>query len=505
MEVTQNTYCLVIDIISSTNRLLDISTAARNSFNLALTKILPPFLSKLGLDNSNLKFTGDGFVVTIENSTNLTHLLCFALLLRNKFHYSIIEISGIPFTTQWDLRLGIANGQDVKLEFNNQIEYVGDSIRRATRISTLCNTNEILVDFPIYRDTSRDFIFEEINIEQRISNLGVKKFEHDIGNLVYSIKEVKYSSLKNADVILVYFDEIGYHKGKEEIVAEVKTKIELNELTKDEVEAIDKASIALSSIGRYQTGNEIYKRLKHRGYSRSLIYWNRLLKLSNDFNTANIILRQIINAGLKPDGFSYTTLMNKVADFEQAKEVLREMKAENINPNEVTYTTLMNKVVDFEQAKEVLREMKNYNIIPNLLTYSSLFKKDIANYTAREVHLWYVKEEKFHPAGPIEGLIKNLFYKKRFNDVYYLTLHYPYLTISKKIVKENFITAISMYEAFRNEDFYASHIDYALGIAYYEQQKNSKARKYLKNALLKTTIANQKKDIERLLILIENY
>lgn len=473
MEVTQNTYCLVIDIISSTNRLLDISTAARNSFNLALTKILPPFLSKLGLDNSNLKFTGDGFVVTIENSTNLTHLLCFALLLRNKFHYSIIEISGIPFTTQWDLRLGIANGQDVKLEFNNQIEYVGDSIRRATRISTLCNTNEILVDFPIYRDTSRDFIFEEINIEQRISNLGVKKFEHDIGNLVYSIKEVKYSSLKNADVILVYFDEIGYHKGKEEIVAEVKTKIELNELTKDEVEAIDKASIALSSIGRYQTGNEIYKRLKHRGYSRSLIYWNRLLKLSNDFNTANIILRQIINAGLKPDGFSYTTLMNKVADF--------------------------------EQAKEVLREMKNYNIIPNLLTYSSLFKKDIANYTAREVHLWYVKEEKFHPAGPIEGLIKNLFYKKRFNDVYYLTLHYPYLTISKKIVKENFITAISMYEAFRNEDFYASHIDYALGIAYYEQQKNSKARKYLKNALLKTTIANQKKDIERLLILIENY
>ena len=149
--------------------------------------------------------------------------------------------------------------------------------------------------------------------------------------------------------------------------------------------------------------------------------------------------------------------------------------------------------------------MKNYNIIPNLLTYSSLFKKDIANYTAREVHLWYVKEEKFHPAGPIEGLIKNLFYKKRFNDVYYLTLHYPYLTISKKIVKENFITAISMYEAFRNEDFYASHIDYALGIAYYEQQKNSKARKYLKNALLKTTIANQKKDIERLLILIENY
>jgi len=238
------------------------------------------------------------------------------------------------------------------------------------------------------------------------------------------------------------------------------------------METIDKTSIALSSIGRYQAGNEIYKKIQEQGYKRSLINWNKKLALANDYDNARIIFKQI--------------------------------KGTDLNPDEVTYTTLMNKVVDFEQAKEVLREMKDTGIVPDLFTLSTLFTKDIGEYTAREVHIWYVKEEKYHPSGPIEGLIKNLFLKSRLIDVYYLILHYPHLTISKKIVKENFREAISIYNKFRKENFYDEHIDYALGIAYFDQQKYQKAKKHLENALNKSTIVKQKKDIEELLAIIAN-
>jgi len=106
-----NTYCLVIDIIDSTNEILSVSSAVRNSFNLALTQVLNPFLEKMELENAYVKFTGDGWVITIENANNLTHLICFASLLYRKFHASIVELTGVFFINNWDLRLAIANGR----------------------------------------------------------------------------------------------------------------------------------------------------------------------------------------------------------------------------------------------------------------------------------------------------------------------------------------------------------------------------------------------------------
>ena len=599
-QIPVNTYCLVIDIIGSTKEILMESTSVRDSFNFALSQVLSPFLEKMELENAYIKFTGDGWIISIENAKNLTHLICFASLLNKKFNNSIIELTEIKFTNNWNLRLAIGNGQDIKVEFNKQVDFVGDSIRRATRISTLCLPNELLVDLAIYRDTLRDFDYVEINVDERITDIQIKKFEHDIGNSVYSMNAVKYSSLKNADIIIKYFDEIGYHKEKEEIIAEVIAKTESKDLSINDMETIDKSSIALSSIGRNQTGDEIYKKIQEQGYNRSLINWNKQLHLTNNYEKANKVFKQIKRAGLtpdeitfntlmnkvvdfeqakevlremkaeniipdeitystlmkkvvdfeqakevlremkaeniipdeitystlmnkvvdfeqakevlremeteniKPDEITFNTLMNKVVDFEQAKEVLREMKAENIIPDEITFNTLMNKVVDFEQAKEVLMEMKTENIIPDIFTYSTLFSKKIGNYTARDIHLWYVKEEKFHPSGAIEGLIKNLFWGKRLIDAYYLILHYPHLSISKKIVKENFSETILMYNKFKQEPFYNDHIDYALGIAYFEQQKFQKAKKYLENVLVNKTIDKQKKHVEILLTLIAN-
>ena len=141
--------------------------------------------------------------------------------------------------------------------------------------------------------------------------------------------------------------------------------------------------------------------------------------------------------------------MNKVDDFSFAKQVLDEMKQEGIKPNEVTYSTLMNKVDDFSSAKQVLDEMKQEGIKPNLYTYSTLFAKDCFGLSIRSIHLWYVQDNEFHPSGPIEGLIKNLLNLNLTRDVYYLVLHYPHLTISKKILSQN------IEESIKNLDIYA--------------------------------------------------
>lgn len=181
---TKNIYCLSIDIIDSTNELLKNSSAVRDSFNYALTRVLNPFLVKMDLKKAFVKFTGDGWLITIEESSSLTSLICLALLLKKKFNDSIFELTNINFFRPWTLRLGIANGQDIKVEYNNQYDFVGDSIRRGVRISALCYENEILSDFAVYRDTQRDFDYTEISIKQRLEELAIKKFEHDIG---YSI------------------------------------------------------------------------------------------------------------------------------------------------------------------------------------------------------------------------------------------------------------------------------------------------------------------------------
>src|SRR5205823_432485 len=119
-----------------------------------------PFLFQMELEEASIKFTGDGWIITIESARKLTNLICLALLVKKQFNSSIVNLSNLQFSSAWNLRLGIANGQDVKVKFKDTFDYVGDSVRRATRIQSLSNKNEILVDSSVWRDRQRDFEFE---------------------------------------------------------------------------------------------------------------------------------------------------------------------------------------------------------------------------------------------------------------------------------------------------------------------------------------------------------
>ncbi len=165
----------------------------------------------------------------------------------------------------------------------------------------------------------------------------------------------------------------------------------------------------------------------------------------------------------------------------------------------------MNKVDDFASAKQVLEEMKAEGISPNLFTYSELFTKDFTGHPIRSIHLWYVKENEFHPSGPIEGLIKNLYTLKNYRDTYYLILHYPHLSISKKIMSQNLEDSIKHLQSFSNDTFHGEHINYAMGILYYLHHIPSKSNLYF-NLINKNGITNNKrKDIERMILENNNF
>jgi len=56
-----------------------------------------------------------------------------------------------------------------------------------------------------------------------------------------------------------------------------------------------------------------------------------------------------------------------------------------------------------------------------------------------------------------------------------------------------------MLKSMNKEEFHDKHIDYALGIVYFLQEKYKRSKKHLEAAFNKSSILKQKKHIEELL------
>ena len=149
--------------------------------------------------------------------------------------------------------------------------------------------------------------------------------------------------------------------------------------------------------------------------------------------------------------------------------------------------------------------MKQEGIKPNIITYCTLFSKDCSGQSIRSIHLWYVQENEFHPPGPIEGLIKSLYYTNNYTDAYYLILHYPHLTISKKILSLSLTDSLKSLEQFSKETYYLDHINYAKGIVYYVNSLPEKSNFYLKSIDKNILTYKKRIDIENMILQNEKY
>lgn len=329
---TESVYCLVVDIIKSTQRIMSYSTAVRDSFNIVLSKVLSPFIKNLNLEDSIIKFTGDGWVISISDPGKTINLSCLAVLLKNKFNSEIEKLTSIKFEQKWDLRFGLAYGNDIRIEFNGQNDFVGDSIRRATRISTLCHPNEIITDYTIYSAILREFETEQINIDRRIKEFNINKIEEDI-RFIFSVKEPKISKLRNSHIMLYLFDQLGIVTETELIINRTKSEADNQDLSIEEKGNIDQTSIYLSTIGRNKDSEIIDKKLKKVGYKRPVIYWNKKINILSNYESAKSVLDEMKAAGIQPNLLTYCTLFSKDINNYTIEDVHKWYLSETYNPS----------------------------------------------------------------------------------------------------------------------------------------------------------------------------
>ena len=529
---TKSVYSLVVDICHSTQRGMAFTTAERDSFNMALSQVLDPFIEKLDLSDSVIKFTGDGWIISISGGGKIINLVGLALLLSTQFNSEMERLSKITFEPKLDLKIGLAYGMDIKVQFNKRDDFVGDSIRKATRIESICDANEILIDSTIRSSIFRDFENRREDKDERIRRLQIKKFETDIDS-VFSVGKpiMGRTQIKDYPAKLLLFDALGMQAPQKGIIDMLKGEASNQSLSPEDKTSIDLASINLSTVvGKTDDSKIIDKKLKQAGYQRPLSLWNRKINLSRDYTDARAVFEEIRSAGIQPDVITFSiltnkavdyteaksvlnemidggvppdvvtfsTLMAKAADYKEAESVLKKMDDANIPPNVVTFNTLMDKAADYKEAESVLKKMDDANVKPNVATYCTLFSKNIGNCKIEDIHKDYLRL-KNRPSSALEPLIKRLFGQGKHQEAYYLILNHPHLPAAMKIVSENFSQAVSMYERFKTKDFYEANIDYALGIACFDIGKRDKAIKHLKKALTHKPAEQRIKHIHGLL------
>ena len=132
---------VVFDICSSTSLLEDLKSSDNLEHWRDLLIALKEFLSdqSLRLHFDAYKFIGDGWVLLFPTETSKDGLLDFISGLSAAFYghfYAQVE----PFLQStagvWGITVGVDSGELIRLEMNEQIEYLGRAINVATRLQT---------------------------------------------------------------------------------------------------------------------------------------------------------------------------------------------------------------------------------------------------------------------------------------------------------------------------------------------------------------------------------
>lgn len=485
---------MVVDIVKSTELLKDADITALEKFNVFFIQYFYKALAEYGLVSLTPKFTGDGWIVTVEETIKAFNLIGVGKELILSLNREL-KASGINFNGQVRFRIGLSCAADIRIQFGNITEYVGDSIRRATRVASVCRENEIWIDETLHTHLNRYFYLGPICIND------IRKSNPKLDNDIELLKSVERCKLTNPDEQTEYLARIIRLEGVEpEAVTAVIEKAKRVQ-SQEEARSVEVAAIILGSAG-HESATAIHRQLDHKGFGRDLSQWNLALYLATSFSAAKEIFEEL-KKKIVPDVKSYSTLVNK-GDFEQGKALLAEMIAREIRPNEVTYSTLINKG-DFEQGKALLAEMIARGFRPNEMTYSTLLTKDIGISRIEDVMKWLGDQPGFRPHY-IEPQIKRLQNNLRMEEAYYLILCWPHLGASKKLLATNVELAKAAFNKIKGKDpdSFGNNFNYAIGIGYFLQNNGKKATYHLRKALEEAKAEPRKKHIEEMLKHIEN-
>ena len=376
-------YCLSIDLIGSTKAGIELTTSQLDRFNRSLVEQINPHIEKLELNDVLVKFTGDGWLLMTNDIENVPVLCCLAKIMANNFQREMSQKTGLKEDRIPSLRLAICSGRDVSVELPDKMrDWVGDSARRATRASSYCYSNEILIDDPVRYQVFRDFNIEYAEVDKRPPEYQPKKIEeHYALSILGDLKPEAAADSESAGYFVYMLSAIGKEKSATEVAQQGLDLIidEVNEprsVNDDKFIKISKKwNRLVSRIPEYSKSVEMLNNGQLIGLLPNVVTYNTLIYKSPDYDEARSWFEKMVKEGIKPDVVTYNTLIYKSPDYGEARSWFEKMAKEGVQPNIFSYNTMISQSPDYDKATSWFEKMVEKGTLPNIVTYNTLISQ----------------------------------------------------------------------------------------------------------------------------------
>ncbi len=502
---------LIVDLIGSTQTGLALDAIRFRRFNRALVEQLWPYLSQFNLDDSTVKFTGDGWIVFQPSATKIRNVVALAKCLGHNFQSDVAAKILASTRDIPPLRMAIGTGYDEQMTLpNGSIDWVGDSARIASRILPCGGENELLIDATIQQRIRRDFDCRVVDIDKLPEDRKPRKREETIamfavGVLRASLKDSIQNTQSATDYApyITLLSLIGQAAMAKDTVDKAVAVIESELPDLRDVASLPSVFVTLlgASVSKDQR-EAVLRAMVRKGIPIAVKLFNAMMSRTRNYQDALGWLELSRKYHQKPDVFTFNILINLSPDLKVAEEWLAEMKtpemkAAGVRPDVVTYTSLIDLAPDFAKAKALLIEMGGLGIRPNEQTassiaksvndaneanqlvglldpyvratafHTSLYAKLVETMAAEDLLNWHFRQERIWNAS-LEAAVAGYYKRHKLNDALRVALAFPYFDASCKIFRQSSVKSIAYFRQKIADNFELENSYNALGICYQE-------------------------------------
>jgi len=382
----RHVYCLSISLVDATGSEPENPPARQDRFSVLLAEELKSHIENLGLVDVSLKFTGNGWLMMTAKEEQITALACLATIIVEKFQESIAQATGVARDRVPSVRAVICSGHGRFIELpDGRKDWIGDSPRKAARLSMYCHPNKVLLDGTVHDYVAGDFEVAPVDFKPELSGTGMG----DVDSPLYSLEGPRLEAsgaVKDPARFIYTFGAIG--KG-EEIATSSKKLVELlagesKHLAVDDMDGRDNKekqkslgrwNRIMASLPDYASALELFEAMRGAGLSPDIAAYNVLVAKSDDYEIASSWLEVMQNEKIKPDISTFNALIVKAAGSGIVKILLEKMRSEDVKPDANTYSALIQKSSDYAAAKSLFEMMQNEGVRANLSIYNALISK----------------------------------------------------------------------------------------------------------------------------------
>lgn len=532
------TLCLAMDLKGSTTAALKLSSKRLDRFNLALINQLTPHLEAVGLEETVVKFTGDGWLVMTDVQEDVAPLCCLAIIMASRFQLEMSKSATIAREKVPAMRLAICWGRDLEVVLHNgQREFVGSSVRHAVRALQLCRDNEVLIDETVRTWIHHDFETTRLDMEARLDEFEPEKMEEEL--VLHVLDRLRVEAADDHDAPVYFVNTlaiIGRSSEAGRLAKGISDQLqhEAVEPGADDQELLWRWNRLLASNVDYETARGILNDLREAGLRPDATTMNALIDKAQDYRTESKWLQAMIQDGVRPNVFTFNTLIDKANDPDRIEKWLSRMEVDGVEPNQLTLNTLIRKAKDHALARNWLRRMEQKGIQPDATTYQlligksetfeeartwlekmfevepevpmeallSLMTKDMTHLPADDLLQWYIGL-RWHPAKPMHRAIAAYRRKGKIRDALRLALDYPHTQTALKLVRERPDEALEYFHSVLAFDPDHANGAYALGLSLAELGRLEEARPWLQRAHELAAQGHRKDELSAMLQSIE--